>query len=565
MSRHIFALLFAAAVAAALRAQQIDVHVVGSTHALPPAGGSGEVQSTVVPPDAGGPCAAGRILFTLDKRMTPNGPQSGTVVWRDLDNLDDGALPKTSSFCPDPDVNAANAVLSTDAFLTADDDIRTYDNRDVVLLWGYHTRAALDPAPAWFSDAWKTNKSDGTKDWGPGSRRGTIVYRSRDCGGTFQIVSKVDPANIDPKHPASTDCGLPAAAPAPNGTTHHTNGGSDGQLARILPDGNLYLTMQCTAWSTPQPGKTPDYTKDREGRTYVLRSKDEGSHWTTLGYLSKAVWRQDVAYLPNGDLAFSTGKGFAFAHFKNGAFDFSTPAQPAASDGTAGWGTEAETKANVLALNHIMGSAIAGHLGDGKTNFLAFKARFADSSGNQHYGYRLFLYDQAAGAFGELPPILPASEPASGKRSITMHLTAIDVGDGPVMLYWDDVDAATATVTIRGRLLVRDGSTSPDFVVASDGAASHTFPATAGVWYGDYRTAAGYASKDSFEYHYFPIWVESDQRVHFSHVSATLKPGITKAKFYLAPKWKKAPPLVELRQFLGAEELVTDEESATRD
>src|SRR5438067_1999446 len=132
--------------------------------------GSGEVQSTVVGPGLKSACPAGRFLITMDS-IRP--PQVGTVIGRDLNNP--GTPDIQSTFDPDPD--------STDGFYTNDDDIVTLSNGDVLMLWGYHSRAPLNPKPGWFDLTFKGA-------FGPGARRGTIVYRSKDCGQSFQYLTK---------------------------------------------------------------------------------------------------------------------------------------------------------------------------------------------------------------------------------------------------------------------------------------------------------------------------------------------------------------------------------------
>jgi len=153
-----------------------------------------------------------------------------------------------------------------------------------------------------------------------------------------------------------------------------------------------------------------------------------------------------------------------------------------------------------------------------------------------------------------------------------MHMVAIDPGSGPILLYWYDIDANAKTATMRGRLIYGNGAYSPDFTVATTTfimppkyptpqIVPYSFT-TDSAWYGDYHTAGGYAPQGNLpsiiqEFHYYPMWVQSDGKARYSHVTVTgslsiALPNIAKqGPFILYPIWKPGPPPVEIQKVIG--------------
>jgi hypothetical protein len=184
-------------------------------------------------------------------------------------------------------------------------------------------------------------------------------------------------------------------------------------------------------------------------------------------------------------------------------------------------------------------------------------------------GQDLVLYNPATRATTPLRPVVPASH---SPKDYVFHLAAIDLGSGPLLLYWLDASAAHVvalpnefiskpdTATIMGRLIYSDGSSSADFVI------SRTLPpgATASVgyswapncspemaFYGDYHTASGFvtthstAAGPSTTYHFFPLWVEPGAGARFAEVDVvfgTPNPGLALNKQLLTLALEPAPP-----------------------
>lgn len=506
-------------------------------------GKSGEVQSTVV---VNSQCPAGRLLITNDG-LRPRKP--GTVVGIDLD--DPKATPVDATFEKETDPDLADELFGTN-----DHDIFPLpDSDDVLLLWGVHLKTPLTPKPAWFDSAYKGS-------FGPGARRGTIVFRSHDCGKTFTYLTKIDPAKVDPVA-GNTICAYPEL-PIPGAEPHLAAGGSDGQLARVLTDHKVYLAMGCMGQKPGPPAANGAYTSssDPVGRTYLLRSTD-GSSWATLGHIDGgALWRPDLLARPNGDVAVSVGNAFVYGNV----------AHPASAKEPPGWGDKWTVQTRQL--SSVMGSPITGPVG-ASLAFLAYPAMIPQSLTTSAFGYRLFRYDPASAEFAELDPIVSTAPPPSvsvvksgplpiAVRNAVMHVTAIAAAGGPTLLYWNDVDNATATVRMRGRFLFPDGTDSEDFALASDA----SFPIASPAWYGHYRTAGGYATKPKFEgtpttieYHYYPIWVPGDGTVRYTHLVAAatpVKPPLKKPG--TLAKGKPGPGPVELKTFLAGQRLQREEE-----
>jgi hypothetical protein len=514
--------------------------------------GSGEVQSTVVGPGLKSACPAGRFLITMDS-IRP--PQTGTVIGRDLNNP--GTPDIQSTFDPDPD--------STDGFFTNDDDIVTLSNGDVLMLWGYHSRAPLNPKPGWFDITFKGS-------FGPGVRRGTIVYRSKDCGQSFQYLTKIDPAKLD-----DGLCAYPQPINPPPVPLTYANGGSDGQLTKVDTHDNVYLSMGCGGFRQDMSKPGFVLSNNRVNRTYVLRSSNEGASWTKLGFLiSFTGWRTGVGATPSGDLAFSAlGANFLmFAHKSSGGqYTFSPTTHPAPV--STGWADNSNPVFAAINPNGSGGSRITAHTlvarvpGSAKT-LIAFPATISDANNKALDGYQLFFYDPQTNQFAQADPVLPSVHAAN---HFLMHMVAIDPGSGPILLYWYDIDGNAKTATMRGRFIFEDGAYSKDFAVATDTTVSpkapgqlikvpHKFNVPA-RWYGDYLSAGGYAPHaivliTDQQFNYAPMWVEGDASARYSHIivdkAVKLTAGFSlpeKAVVYY-PKWKPAPPPVEIEKALAA-------------
>jgi hypothetical protein len=133
------------------------------------------------------------------------------------------------------------------------------------------------------------------------------------------------------------------------------------------------------------------------------------------------------------------------------------------------------------------------------------------------------------GSWTALPPIAPSSPDPD---NFVLHLTAIDIGQGPILLYWYDVDTVTYEARIRGRFVTADNQWSWDFTIGASFDVT-----TAADWYGDYHTAGGYRETTSgaIDYNYYPVWIQPDGKVHFTRVQfRELTRG---AQFWTRTQW----------------------------
>ncbi len=510
--------------------------------------GPGEAQSTVVPPGLKSQCPNGRLLVTNDLRRPP---ASGTIIGRNLD--DPNGANVTASF------SALPMAASDVTWGTNDHDISTLPNGDVILTFSAHFKMPLAPKPAWFDSTYK-----GT--FGPGARRGVITYRSTDCGQTFDYASTVDPAVF-----GDGTCAFPRPT---KGTTKtngvypppYSNGGVDGNLARtdLVTGKSLYMMFQCTG-NLPDPNK-PGFqlTANKVGKTWVLRSDDEGSTWNTLGTIGVARWRIGVAPVENGKLAFAWNNQVLFAAPQSGnKYKFDSAGIPT-SGVDAGWKPAFDKTVapwNTIGAN-IWGSTVIAKSPHSWSVVTAFPDLITDKDGKESKAYRLYLYDRVSNRYAESAPVLPSKH---GPNDMVMHLTAIEPGGtGPILLYWYDLDGDAGTATIRGRLVFGNELVSQDFVVAKDTLlpapqpgpppkiVTHSFQyaaASGKYWYGDYHSAGAYAAGTD-TWHYYPIWIQPDKTVRFAHVTATIRaaaaPGFSTVETAPAPVWKSAAAQLDL-------------------
>jgi hypothetical protein len=386
------------------------------------------------------------------------------------------------------------------------------------------------------------------------------VWRSTDCGQTFQYRSWIDPATVGDGTCANPQ---PAGSTVPPGTAtqpHYSNGGPDGQLAHVNTAGDTtYMMMPCVGYK--QDKTKPGYilSADHVNELYVLRSTDGGGSWTTLGKLPTTAWRYGVASLENETLAFARYNDLSFATKQaNGTYVMPTTEQPV--PGTYGWsGFTAPTSMD----DNVWSTTVIARVGNSKNVVIAYPAAIKDASNKTSNGYELYFYDRTANTFSSAPAILPMTH---GSQSFLMHLAIVEAPPGPALLYWYDVNTSTNKVRIRGRFVFAEDQTSDDFDVAVDAANTpHSFTITPGAshWFGDYKTAGGYTWKGittlgTSYYHYYPMWDEPDGTMRFSHVTVErttkISIGFKKIDVILPTKPKIGPPPVELQRGLSATE-----------
>ena len=160
----------------------------------------------------------------------------------------------------------------------------------------------------------------------------------------------------------------------------------------------------------------------------------------------------------------------------------------------------------------------------------------------QGHSYQIFLFDtQSNDSPVELPPVLPQS---NSLDDFVGHIVAVDIGDGPVLLYWSDFNMKSHTATVRGRFILSDKDYTDDFAVArkivGHDLLPHTWNILVGatlnptkVWYGHYKTAWGFAEattvkgeQPSSKYHLYPVWPTSGN-AEYARVSLSLEQQLT--------------------------------------
>ena len=531
--------------------------VMGFTSSAP-----GEAQSTVVPPGLKSQCSAGRFLVTNDIRRPPDG---GSVLFRDLNS--------SSSTFSNTSFDSIPLPSGMYAFKTNDHDIITMPNGNVILIWGIHFATTLNPKPGWFDITFK-----GT--FGPGVRRGVMVWRSEDCGQSFQYIGQVDPATT-----SDGTCAFPQYSKDASGNVTtakpYANGGVDGQLIHLDRSAKkIYLMFQCVGQKQDTTIRGFTLSADKLNKTMVLMSPDEGATWNMLGWLTSRAWRYGVVPISQNRLAVGLSNKLSFGTKNaNGTYNFDQTAVPTPVE-DQGWPSFNSDTIDSLINANIYGHTIVTRVPGNSHGVLISYTNALQAQGKNTNGYSLFFYDRDTNQYAEADPILPLNKDAN---SFTMHLTAIDLGTGPILLYWYDINWTTKKATVRGRLITGPEEYSGDFqiyqpssnrVISSSPIATRipTFDlGSSSFWYGDYKTGGGYTvgtqrlqsagpivRRQEVSYNYFPMWVQPDRTVRYIRVR--VEPGPTPITFKpierrRIPKWWPAPPPVELarRKFTAAE------------
>jgi hypothetical protein len=379
--------------------------------------------------------------------------------------------------------------------------------------------------------------------FGPGARSTLATWISTDCGESFRYATEIDSfgsgyeecANPQPKDPCPT-CTVP---PLPLDM-----GGTDGpSLVVDRATGRLYAIFQCVGRKLEVDASgTPSLAADGIGRTYVFSSDDGGRSFDKRGFLTPAVWGPQAVALSKGRLAVGIGTGLVIAtrNSATGGLDFPTLGL-AVQDANAQWrfppGSDLERRMAVYSRGNTL---LAPAPGNGERLIFGFPSLVEKTKGNSStltQGFRLFLYDPAVldpsapGAFAELPEaIVPAGSPAN---SAVLHVTAVVAEPGgPILLYWTDLDGATNTARVRGRILhegaftggksfqdfdiaLAAGAVAP-FVLTEPGTDPSTEQDLSAYFYGDYRTAGAFRDPDISQtptltvstYRFYPVWVQ---------------------------------------------------------
>ena len=464
----------------------------------------GEVQSTVVPANLKpASCPKGRLLVTNDMKLYNNSPQSpaaGMVLGWDLDGKSASPLLATFDAPPDPDNHL---------FCTNDHDIVTLTNGDVLFATGAASRSPIDPKPAWWNDTMRG-------DFGPGARTVLLVWKSVDCGKTFQYLSELDSATMD-----DGSCAYPQyrqdAAGQIIDEKPYDMGGSDGQLVKLNRNNNdLYLTFQCVGYKPDAASADFKLSKTRLDKT-LLAVAPKGSDWQSLGFLGKREWRLGIVPVTADRVALGFKEYITFINKGDDGYTFED-AIPI-SQGSWGWqdpGTADHkplTAGDLIKTNMIATTVISASPGL-KSIILAYPGTIDQLS----HGYRVFFYNRESNQYAESDAVVPVKPSSS---SFIMHLTMIQpTGGGPVLLYWYDVDSSSKTARIRGRLISDEQEYSADFEISKAFSLS-SMSSSMPYWYGDYLTAGGIkdlSTSGNSRYTYYPVWIEPDQKITFTRV-----------------------------------------------
>ena len=494
----------------------------------------GEAQSTVVPPNVNAGCPSGQILISNDwiRGVT------GTVMYYSLR----GGSPQTSTFSAPP-------IPSVLSYVSNDHDLISLPDGTVLYLTGagYIANSSPAPIPNWFVPP--NPASMGTfrilfpgDTFGPNARGVVAVWRSDDCGQNFRLVSIFDPVQM-----GDGSCAFPQfrRQPAPSNAQilapPFDMGGSDGQMVTFDPGtADLFLNFRCVGF-LPVPDQRvfePDLTQPLD-KTDLAMSPDHGSTWILLGVPPVNQWRAATRSVGNQNtLAFGSGSGtVTFARRgvpPPGEMPGSKPPPPWAYDTKKppyldpdGW---VGFQYPACMSNTVQSSDVTTRTGDNQ--FALIYPSMPPNPASNLFGYSMYFFTLSPDASGstlnstvfwsQQPTHI---EPVESSNAYIMHLTAIDPGNGPTLLYWYDVDSAQQRARIRGRLIFGFGNFTEDFDISQSfslcppAATPYKNP----YFYGDYNTAGGYFDGQTSTF--MPIWIEPNGGVSYTAVTASLQSG----------------------------------------
>jgi hypothetical protein len=471
--------------------------------------GAAELATTVVPPGLKTECPAGRLLISNDgliiRGNTTRSP--GDVRGFDLDQL---AVQATTASVEKLNTITTPPVDVDGGIWSNDSDLVTLPNGDVIYLRMGRGKWPLKPEPDWFS----VTRRAGT-GWGPGARSVIYVWRSEDCGQVFELRTFIDTALLEINLDGSVvSGGLPQATPEQaEGDPPWNMGGTDGPMAYVDHEtGDLYYTMRIV-------GNLPDESDDgsfrpsakKINRTVVMRSGDRGDNWHQVITLGFPEFRADMLRVDSrfyfvewGRRTDGVNKVRLCSERIPGTGSDGWPdsfCSVASAEGEHRWDNSNRNNQPVMARGPVFGKPLVLQpetLGAGD-------------------GYRVYFVDYPN--WREFVPIAPKS---GNPQDSVLHPTVIDTGEGPVFIYWYDVDEAANQATIRGRVVISDNPYANlgdrmvgDFVVDGPFALGNR-------WYGEYHTAGGYRSQSNemtTSYTFYPVWVQPGRTVHFARVT----------------------------------------------
>jgi hypothetical protein len=514
----------------------------------------GEIASAVVPPGKKVKCMGGRVLIANDWVRPGTGTRTGIVTGI---NLDGSGTVTTSTHDAPP--NATKYSYGSN-----DHNLVSLPEGDVIYQAAAFSKETS--SVAWFSFVFRGN-------FGPGARSVQLTWRSEDCGETFTFVKKADPLTF-------SDGGLCANPQGDgkivDGKAIYDMGGSDGPRLDVdRKSGRLILTFGCVGRHQLgfQPAtckKEPDPLKPNQPQfllshcslniTYVLTSDDRGDTWKAAGKIlngSRWFWRGAAMPTKNG-LAIAFGGDLYFGKTSGDGYDFSGVPDQLPGD----WGYDdtfqkkaiSKTKNNpTLIRAGVTGPAVIARVPGRSDLLLTAMARTLDvmqatSPGpvSRTHGYSVFLENIDSRKTAEIAPVMALG---SSPGDVVMHLTAIDLGVGPVLLYWYDVSTKNKEALIRGRVIYDADLVSEDFTISLKAGADAPFPLrpeglAKAYFYGDYKMAEGFAGPvpasptQARKYTFLPAWVQPDGTAHVATVEV-MAGGVAAQK----PEGIRVPPV----------------------
>lgn len=533
--------------------------VIGSRGTNRLGGGGGELQSTVVPPGKKSACPKGRLLISDDTAKNP-----GKVYTFDLGAPDNPPSGVTPEALPD---------LNNQRVLSNDHDLVSLANGDVLLIKMGQSKGRLKPKPAWFDHTYKLTGCDADTGqcsgaWGPGARSVIFVWRSEDCGNSFSLRSSIDTAKVNDGWGTRSDGsgGLPqklrgfanglTTSPGSSQQPAWQMGGTDGPFAKVdHASGRVFYSLKIAGRKPDKTAPNFSLSNARLGRSVVMMSEDRGDTWQEATTLPYSNWRIPVAPQGNNRLAFVHGRDRSkctaannyrcYIHYQidigsnldpSSATDegevrlFSAPADW--SEGGVGKKESDRTlivKGKTTNINaNIYRHKLLTRNPDAKGSLMVFTQEI---SGGRGFGYGMYSI-VPEGFYTGMPQIAPALQ---NPASFILHPTAIDIGSGPILFYWYDVNGNNGKMQVRGRLVTGARDYTVDFSISGP----FDTPGSP-MWFGDYHTAGGFQRPPRLKirrsggsrltrkgadaprsYDYFPVWKQSDGNIHFARVSYT--------------------------------------------
>ncbi len=366
---------------------------------------------------------------------------------------------------------------------------------------------------------------------------------------------------MDPAQMGDGSCANPQGSLDSNG--NYNMGGSDGQLVKVDPaNDRIYLTFQCVGnyFTTDNSGKITLTTK--LNKTLLAVSSNQGASWQSMGFIDLPGWRFGILPM-TGRLAFGVSNNIIFGtpSFKQYAFSDAHPLT--GQYGGFNWNPTTHNfkqSPDRYISSYVWANTVIARAGESNDIMFAFPTIIGTGSTAAN-GYSVFFYDPQNARKVEIPAVTPLTHSPS---NFLMFFTAIDLGSGPVLLYWMDVNTSTHKARIRGRVIINTGQYSSDFDISNDidltlAPTANNIDTPPAFFYGDYHTASGYTSisgnnKIAF-YRFYPFWVDRIAGAQYAVVSVSETSHVGDGKIASKPlstsivtpaQWIKAPPTVKL-------------------